>query len=102
MAGEDDAMRLEFLEDWGDTSASFSDTSAGSSSTITALLSRAYFAESVGDQTVESSQPIAQVRTSDVPSVVQGDTLTISSVGYTIVEVMPDNESMTKLRLRLS
>ena len=102
MAVEDDAMRLEFLEDWGDTSASFGDTSAGSSSTITALLSRAYFAESVGDQTVESSQPIAQVRTSDVPSVVQGDTLTISSVGYTIVEVMPDNESMTKLRLRLS
>ena len=102
MAVEDDAMRLEFLEDWGDTSASFGDTSAGSSSTITALLSRAYFAESVGDQTVESSQPVAQVRTSDVPSVVQGDTLTISSAGYTIVEVMPDNESMTKLRLRLS
>ena len=102
MAVEDDAMRLEFLEDWGDTSASFGDTSAGSSSTITALLSRAYFAESVGDQTVESSQPVAQVRSSDVPSVVQGDTLTISSVGYTIVEVMPDNESMTKLRLRLS
>ena len=102
MAVEDDAMRLEFLEDWGDTSASFGDTSAGSSSTITALLSRAYFAESVGDQTVESSQPVAQVRSSDVPSVVQGDTLTISSVGYTIVEVMSDNESMTKLRLRLS
>ena len=102
MAVEDDAMRLEFLEDWGDTSASFGDTSAGSTVTISALLSRAYFAEGVGDQTVESSQPVAQVRSSDVPSVVQGDTLTISSVDYTIVEVMPDNESMTKLRLRLS
>jgi len=55
-----------------------------------------------GDQTVESSQPVALVRSSDVPSVVQGDTLTISSVGYTIVEVQPDNESMTQLRLRLS
>ena len=28
MAVEDDAMRLEFLEDWGDTAASFGDTSA--------------------------------------------------------------------------
>ena len=102
MAVEDDAMRLEFLEDWGDTAASFGDTSAGSSATITALLSKAYFAESIGDQTVESSQPVALVRSSDVPSVVQGDTLTISSVGYTIVEVQPDNESMTQLRLRLT
>ena len=102
MAVEDDAMRLEFLSDFGDSSASFTDVSAGSSSTITALLSRAYFAENVGDQTLESSQPVALVRTSDVPSVVQGDTLSISSVGYTIVEVQPDNESMTQLRLRLS
>ena len=47
MAVEDDAMRLEFLEDWGDTAASFGDTSAGSSATITALLSKAYFAESI-------------------------------------------------------
>ena len=102
MAVEDDAMRLEFLEDWGDTAASFGDTSAGSSATITALLKREYFAETSGDVTVESSQPVAVVRSSDVPSVVQGDTLTISSVGYTIVEVMPDNESMTQLRLRLT
>ena len=102
MAVEDDAMRLEFLSDFGDSSASFTDVSAGSSSTITALLSRAYFAENVGDQTLESSQPVALVRTSDVPSVVQGDTLSISSVGYTIVAVQPDNESMTQLRLRLS
>lgn len=102
MAVEDDDMRLEFLQDFGDTSASFTDVSAGSSSTITALLSKAYFAESVGDQTLESSQPVALVRSSDVPNVVQGDTLSISSVGYTIVEVQPDNESMTTLRLRLS
>ena len=101
MAVEDDAMRLEFLQDWGST-ATFRDVSASSNTSITALLSKAYFAESIGDQTVESSQPVALVRTSDVPSVIQGDTLSISSVGYTIVEVMPDNENMTKLRLRLS
>ena len=101
MAVESDEMRLEFLQDWGDTAASFGDTSAGSSATITALLKRDYFAETAGDVTVESSQPVAVVRSSDVPSVVQGDTLAIDSVTYSIVEVSPDNEGMTQLRLRL-
>ena len=38
MAVEDDEMRLEFLQDFGISDATFTDTSAGSSSTITALL----------------------------------------------------------------
>ena len=101
MAVEDDAMRLELLADFGDSAATFTDVSAGSSSTITAVLSRAYFAESVGDQTLESSQPVAMVRSSDVSGVVQSDTLAIDSTTYTIVEVMPDNEGLTQLRLRV-
>ena len=101
MAVEDDEMRLEFLQDWGDSSVTFTDTSATSTSTITALLKREYFAETAGDVTVESSSPVAVVRTTDVPSVVQGDTLTISSVAFTITEVLPDNEGMTQLRLRV-
>ena len=101
MAVESDEMRLEFLQDWGDTAATFGDTSAGSTATITALLKRDYFAETAGDVTVESSQPVAVVRSTDVPSVVQGDTLTISSVAFTITEVLSDNEGMTHLRLRV-
>ena len=101
MAVESDEMRLEFLQDWGDTAATFTDTSATTSSTITALLKREYFAEASGDVTVESSQPVAIVRSTDVPSVVQGDTLAIDSVTYSIIEVSPDNEGMTQLRLRL-
>ena len=101
MAVEDDAMRLEFLQDWGDTSATFTDTSATTSSTITALLKREYFAETAGDVTVESSQPVAVVRSSDVTNVAHDDTLAISGTTYTVVEVLPDNEGMTHLRLRL-
>ena len=100
MAVEDDAMRLELLEDWG-TSSTFGDTSASSTSTITALLKREYFEETAGETTVQSSQPVAVVRTTDVPNVVHGDTLLISNVTYYIVEVSPDNEGMTQLRLRL-
>ena len=100
MAVEDDAMRLELLEDWG-TSSTFGDTSAGATATITALLKREYFEESAGETTVQSSQPVAVVRTTDVPNVVHGDTLAVSGVSYSIVEVSPDNEGLTQLRLRV-
>ena len=101
MAVEDDEMRLEFLQDFGSSSCTFTDTSATSSSTITALLKREYYEETAGDATVQSSSPVAQVRTTDVPSVVQGDTLAISGTTYTIVEVSPDNEGISQLRLRV-
>ena len=101
MAVEDDEMRLEFLQDFGSSSCTFTDTSAGSTATISAILSKAYFAEDVGGTMVESSEPIAMVRTTDVPNVVQGDTLAIDSVTYYVVEVNPDNEGMSELRLRV-
>ena len=101
MAVESEEMLLEFLQDFGSSSCTFTDTSATSSSTITALLKHEYFSEASGDVTVESSQPVAVVRSTDVPSVVQGDTLAIDSVTYSIIEVSPDNEGMTQLRLRV-
>ena len=101
MAVEDDVMRLEFLQDFGSSSCTFTDTSAGSTATISAILSKAYFAEDVGGTMVESSEPIAMVRTTDVPNVVQGDTLAISGTTFTVVEVKPDNEGMSELRLRV-
>ena len=100
MAVEDDAMRLELLEDWG-VSSTFTDTSASSASTITAMLKREYFEESAGETTVQCSQPVAVVRTSDVSNVAHGDTLAISGTTYSIVEVSPDNEGLTQLRLRI-
>jgi len=100
MAVETDAMRSEFLADWGST-ATYGDTSAGSTASVTAMLKREYYEETAGDATVQSSSPVAHIRTSDVSSVVQGDTLAIDSVTYTIVEVSPDNEGITQLRLRV-
>tara|TARA_Y100001938_G_scaffold117492_1_gene162088 strand:+ start:387 stop:689 length:303 start_codon:yes stop_codon:yes gene_type:complete len=100
MAVEDDAMRLELLEDWG-VSSTFTDTSASSASTITAMLKREYFEETAGEATVQSSQPVAVVRTTDVPNVAHGDTLAVSGTTYYVIEVSPDNEGLTQLRLRV-
>ena len=98
---ETDDMRLQFLKDFGFTNATFSDTSAGTTAKITALLRNEYReVEDEGEVGVESSAPIAQARTSDISNIAQGDTLLISGTTYTVVEVQLDGEGMTDLRLR--
>ena len=49
---------------------------------------------------VQNNAQFAFVRTSDVPSIQQGDTLVISGATYTVVEVMLDGEGMIDFRLR--
>jgi hypothetical protein len=95
MSIENDKMRLDLLQDFGET-ATFTDTSAGSTSSITVILTNDYLAADPGGSVeVESSSPVAIARTIDVPNVAQGDTLLISSTTYTIREVEPDNQGMT-------
>ena len=85
---ETDDMRLQFLKDFGFTNATFSDTSAGTTATITALLRNEYLEVEVeGEVGVESSAPSALARTSDVSNIAQGDTLLISETTYTVVEI---------------
>ena len=85
---ETDDMRLQFLKDFGVTDATFSDTTDGTIATITAMLRNEYLEVEVeGEVGVESSEPFALARTSDVPNIVQGDTLLISETTYTVVEI---------------
>nr|BAR33860.1 hypothetical protein [uncultured Mediterranean phage uvMED] len=101
MTIETNDMRLQFLKDFGVTDCTYTDTSAGTTATITALLRNEYLEVEVeGEVGVESSAPFALARTSDVPNVAQGDTLSVSGTTYTVVEVQPDGEGMTDLRLR--
>ena len=100
MAVETDAMRLQYLKDFGVSDATFRDTPTGTTATIYALLRKEYLEEEAGGEVgVESSAPFALVRTSDVPNVVQGDQITINGTTYTIWAVEPDGEGMTDLRL---
>ena len=100
MTVENYDMRLQFLKDIEVTDWTFTDTSAGTTATITALLRKEYVEVEVeGEVGVESNASFALFRTSDVPSIQQGDTLVISGATYTVVEVMPDGEVMIALRL---
>lgn len=51
------------------------------------------------DPGIEGSLPTFTCRTADVPSAVQGDTLTISAVAYTVVGVHPDGTGVVTLAL---
>ena len=101
MVVETDAVRLQYLEDFGVSHATYRDTFLGTTAKIYALLRKEYLEEEAGGEVgVESSAPFALVRKSDVPNLVQGDQITISGTRYTIWAVEPDGEGMTDLRLR--
>ena len=98
MTVETDDMRLQFLNDIEVTDWTFTDTSAGTSATITALLRKEYLEVKVeGVVGVQNNAQFAFVRTSDVPSIQQGDTLVISGATYTVVEVMLAGEGMIEI-----
>ena len=100
MTVENDEMRLQFLKDIEVTDWTFKDTSAGTTEMITALLRKEYLEVKVeGVVCVQNNAQFAFVRTSDVPSIQQGDTLVISGATYTVVEVMLDWEGMTDFKL---
>ena len=95
-----DDMRLQFLKDIEVTDWTFTDTSAGTTATITALLWKEYLEVKVeGVVGVQNNAQFAFVRTSDVPSIQQGDMLDISGATCTVVEVMLDWEGMTDFKL---
>ena len=66
MTVETDDMRLQFLNDIEVTDWTFTDTSAGTNATITALLRKEYLEVDVeGEIGVKSHDSFAFVRTSD-------------------------------------
>ena len=70
MTVETDDMRLQFLNDIEVTDWTFTDTSAGTSATITALLQKEYLEVKVeGEVGVNSNDTFAFVRTSDESSI---------------------------------
>ena len=79
MTVENYDMRLQFLKDIEVTDWTFTDTSAGTTATITALLRKEYVEVEVeGEFGVESNASFALFQTSDVPSIQQGDKIIIS------------------------
>ena len=100
MTVENYDMRLQFLKDIEVTDWTFTDTSAGTTATITALLRKEYLGVKVeGLVGVQNNAPFAIVRTTDMPNIQQEDSLAISGTTYIVVEVQQDCMGITDLRL---
>jgi len=52
-----------------------------------------------GEMGIESTVPQVQVKTSDVPTVAHGETMTINSTVYNIIGIQPDGTGMTLILL---
>jgi hypothetical protein len=52
-----------------------------------------------GEMGVESTVPQVLLRTSDVPNVAHGETMTINSVVYQVIGIQPDGTGMTLILL---
>jgi len=101
MAIETDTQRAIYFDtDEFGTSATFTDESAGTSSTVKGIFDKDS-QEIVGmsDVGIMEDVPTFHCVTTDVSSAVFDDTLVISSTTYKIKKIEPDGTGMTKLTL---
>jgi len=101
MAIETDTQRAIYFntDDFG-SSATLTDVSAGTSSTVKGMFDKDS-QEIIGmsDVGIIEDVPTFHCVTSDVSSAVFDDTLLVSSVTYKIKKIEPDGTGMTKLTL---
>jgi len=101
MAVETDTQRAIYFDtDDFATSATFTDVSAGTSSTVKGMFDKDS-QEIVGmsDVGIMEDVPTFHCVTTDVSSAIFDDTLVIDSTTYKIKKIEPDGTGMTKLTL---
>lgn len=72
----------------------------GSSSNISVIINKEYFAIAGESVDVDGTQPVVTCRSSDVTGVDTDDTITIDTVTYNIVNIQPDGTGVTVLILQ--
>ena len=90
-----------FAEDtsvYFDTTTGFAVTAMVGASSFPVIFDNGY--QSALGGMVESTGPVCQAQSADVSTVVQGTTITISAVVYTVTGVESDGTGITTLRLR--
>lgn len=98
MAVETDTERSILLSDFGVTATYTADGESPTS--ITVIFDKTYLGvDAGGEVTVESNNPVALCRTSDVSDADHAATLVINSVTYNVVGVQPDGTGLTHLEL---
>jgi len=100
MAVESDTERAIFFDsDDFASSATFTDVSAGTSSTIKGIFDKESVEQAMGEAGIIEEVPVFTCKTSDVSDATFNDTLVIDSVTYYIKELLPDGTGVTRITL---
>ena len=100
MAIETDTERAIFFDtDDFAKSATFTDVSAGTSSTIKGIFDKESVEQSVGEAGLIEEVPVFTCKSSDVSAATFNDTFVIDTVTYYIKEILPDGTGVTKFTL---
>ena len=100
MAVETDTERAIFFDsDDFASSATFTDVSAGTSSTIKGIFDKESVEQAVGDAGIIEEVPMFTCKTSVVSDATFNDTLVIDSTTYYIKELLPDGTGVTRITL---
>ena len=104
MAVESSDDRADFLNTSDFGLAGTYTPNGGSASTVNGIFDKpsSSIPLDTGEVDVDSNTPTFLCETSDVASAASGDTLTVSSVGYTVIGVQEDGQGMTNLVLELT
>ena len=100
MAIETDTERAIFFDtDDFAKSATFTDVSASSSSTVKGIFDKESIEQSVGEAGLIEEVPVFTCKSSDVSDATFNDTFVIDTVTYYIKEIFPDGTGMTRFTL---
>lgn len=91
-------MFAEDLSAFFDVAGGFAITATVGGSSFPVIFDKAYVSGLGG--MVESTGPACVAKSADVASLVQGSTITIAAVAYTVTGVEPDGTGTTVLHLR--
>ena len=100
MAVESDTERAIFFDsDDFASSATFTDVSAGTSSTIKGIFDKESVEQAVREAGLIEEVPVFTCKTSDVSDATFNDTLAIDGTTYYIKEILPDGTGVTRITL---
>ena len=100
MAVESDTERAIFFDsDDFASSATFTDVSAGTSSTVKGIFDKESVEQAVGEAGLIEEVPVFTCKTSDVSYATFNDTLAIDGTTYYIKEILPDGTGVTRITL---
>ncbi len=100
MAIETDTERAIFFDtDDFAKSATFTDVSASTSSTVKGIFDKESIEQSVGEAGLIEEVPVFTCKSSDVSDATFNDTFVIDTVTYYIKEILPDGTGMTRFTL---